>query len=257
MDSYDAKIVKKGLIGLLVIIIIITFFCSITTVQSGEVGLKVRFGKIVDTSIGEGVHFKVPYIERIVKVNIKVQKTELTVEGSTKDMQIINTTIAVNYHVDKDKASSLYKSVGKKYSETVLDPAIKESIKTAIAQYNSEEITTKRGEVSTSCLSAIQNKVEKYGIIIDDFNLTDFSFSDEYTRAIESKQVAEQNLEKAKLDAEAKLIQAEANKKVNELLKQTLTKEILTEKFIEKWNGELPKVSSGDTLLDISSIIGG
>lgn len=254
MDKFDKKF---SIVGTIIILVIILFFCSFTTVSSGEVGLKVRFGKIVDTSITEGVHLKLPFIEKIVKVNIKVQKSELTVEGSTKDMQIINSTIAVNYHVDKDKASSLYKNVGKKYAETILDPAIKESIKTAIAQYNSEEITTKRGEVSTSCLDAIQNKVEKYGIIIDDFNLTDFSFSDEYTRAIESKQVAEQNLEKAKLDAEAKLIQAEANKKVNELLKQTLTKEILTEKFIEKWNGELPKVSSGDTLLDVSSILGG
>lgn len=252
----DKLKVRLIVVSVILLFLIITIFASFTTVKSGEVGLKVRFGKIVDTSISEGINFKVPYIEKIVRVDIKVQKSELSIESSTKDMQIINTSVAVNYRVDSNKASYLYKTVGNTYEETVLQPAIKESIKSAIAQYNAEEITTKRGEVSASCLEAIQHKVEKYGIVVEDFNLTDFSFSEEYTKAIEEKQVAEQNLEKAKLEAETKITKAKGESDANSLLEKTLTDKILMEKFIEKWNGELPKTYAGDDILKIFDIKG-
>lgn len=253
-DINEEAIPRLIIGGIIFVFIIVTLFCSFKTIKSGEVGLKVRFGKIVDTSLNEGFNLKIPYIERIVKVNIKVQKEETKVESSTKDMQIINATIAVNYRVDSKKASSLYRSVGNNYEEVVLDPAIKESIKSAIAQYNAEEITTKRNEVSASCLEAIQKKVEKYGIIVEDFNLTNFSFSAEYTKAIENKQVAEQNLERTKLEAEAKVIEAEATKKANDLMKQSLTDNLIAKQFIEKWDGKLPETYAGKDILGIFNI---
>ena len=233
---------------------IITLFASFKTVKSGEIGLRIRFGKIINSTLHEGINFKVPYIEKIQKVNVKVQKSEETVESSTKDMQIINTTVAVNYRIKVDKASNLYKTVGNKYEDTILQPAIKESIKAAIAKYNAEEITTKRNEVSSECLKAIQNKVEKYGIAIEDFNLTNFSFSEEYTKAIEDKQVAEQKLEKARLEAEQKVVEAEATRKANELLNQTITDKTLSEKFLEKWDGKLPETYVGNDILKMFNL---
>lgn len=254
-DSNGKYSVPKIIIsGIILIFIIVTVISSFTTVQSGEVGLKVRFGKITDTSISEGINFKIPYIEKIIKVNIKVQKAELAVEGSTKDLQIVNTGVAVNYRIDVEKVTSLYKTVGNNYETVVLIPAVKESIKSAIAQYNAEEITTNRTAVSISCLEAIQSKVEKYGIIIEDFNLTDFSFSEEYTRAIEEKQVAQQNLEKAKLEAEAKVAEAQGEADANELLQKTLTDAVLTEKFIEKWDGNLPDTYAGEDIMGMFNL---
>lgn len=250
---------KKSLsiITIIIFIGLILFFCSFKTIKSGEIGLKTRFGKITETSLKEGINFKLPFIEKIIKVNIKVQKAEMNIEGSTKDLQIVNTNVAVNYRIDPNKAPSLYKQVGNGYEETILNPAIKESIKSAIAQYNAEEITVNRTVVSLSCLKAIQDKVEKYGIVIEDFNLTDFSFSEEYTKAIEEKQVAEQNLEKSKLEAEKKLVEAEATKKANELLQESLTDELIMKQFIEKWNGELPKATGSNSILDITGLLGG
>ena len=246
---------KKAIIYILIgLFVLITILSSFQTIESGEVGLKVRFGKIVDTSLNEGLNLKIPFIEQIQKVNIKVQKVEIPTESSTKDMQLINSTIAVNYRVDSAKASSLYRTVGNTYETTVLVPAIQESIKSAIAKYNAEEITTKRSEVSQNCLEALQNKVEKYGIVVEDFNLTDFNFSPEYTKAIEEKQVAEQNLEKAKLEAEAKIVEAEATKKANDLLKQSLTKELIQKQLIEKWDGKLPETYAGDNVTGIFNL---
>ena len=243
---------------------IITFFSSYSTIKSGEVGLKVRFGKIIDTSLSEGFNFKIPYVEKIVKVNIKVQKVELKTESSSKDLQTITTQLAVNYNVEKKSAPTLYKNVGDEYEKIILLPAIQESIKAVMSKFTAEETITKRNQVSDLCLGEIQNKVKKYGINIDDFNIIDLDFSQEYSKAIEEKQVAEQKvltakqqLEKAKIESEKKVVEAEAEAKANQLKKQTLTNEIIIQEFIEKWNGELPKVSNGNSYFDITSILGG
>lgn len=252
------KITIYSIVGLF---LIITLFASITTVRSGEVGLKVRFGKIVDNSLKEGINIKIPYIERIVKVNIKVQKVELETESSSKDLQTITTQLAVNFKVEGSKAASLYKTVGNSYKDTVLIPAIQESIKAVISQYTAEQTITKRNEVSDKCLEEIQNKVEKYGIVITDFNIIDLDFSKAYNQAIEEKQVAEQKvltaqqeLEKQKIEAEKKIVEAEATKKANELLKQTLTDEVIAKQFIEKWDGKLPTTYAGGDILKMFNI---
>lgn len=249
------KQIKIGVIVAIGLLLLITFFSSFRTIKSGEVGIKTRFGKVVENQMNEGINFKIPFIEKIVKMNIKVQKTEFDTEGSTKDLQIIKSTVAVNYRVESNKSTKLYKTVGTNYEDTILQPSIKESIKSAIAKYNSEEITTKRAEVSKSCLDVLQQKVKKYGIVIEDFNLTNFSFSEEYTRAIEEKQVAQQNLEKAKLEAETKKTKAQGEAEANALLQQTLTEQVLREKMIEKWNGELPKVTNGNNIFDVTGFV--
>lgn len=247
-------ITKKIIIGLIILLGIITLFSSFQTIKSGEVGLKVRFGKIVNTKLDEGLNLKVPFIEKIVTVNIKVQKTELETESSSKDLQTIATDIAVNYRIESEKATNLYRTVGNNYQTTVLDPAIKESIKAVIAQYTAAEVITSRSEVSEKCKEELGKKVEKYGIVIDNFNITNLTFSEEYSKAIEEKQVAEQKLEKARLEAEAKLVEAQATKKANDLMKESLTNEIITKEFIEKWDGKLPETYAGKDILGIFNL---
>lgn len=255
------KITKVSILGVILLFMFITFMSSFTTVKSGEVGLKVRFGKIVDNSIEEGINFKIPYIEKIKKVNIKVQKVELETESSSKDLQTIITKLAVNYKVKGDMASNLYKNVGNSYEQTILVPAIQESIKAIISKYTAEQTITKRNEVSDGCLDEIQSKVGKYGIEISDFNIIDLDFSQAYNQAVEEKQIAEQKvltaqqeLEKAKIEAEKKIVEAEATNKANQLLKQNVTDEVLMKQFIEKWNGVLPETYAGNDILGIFNL---
>lgn len=242
---------KIIIITLISIFLLITVFCSFQTIKSGEVGLRVRFGKIIDSNLSEGFNFKIPYIEKIVKVNIKVQKVELTTAAASKDLQDINTNLAINYRVLSEEASNLYKTVGNAYEEIILVPVIEESLKAIISNYTAEETITKRTEVSSKCLEELQDKVEKYGIVIDNFNIINLSFSEEYSKAIEEKQVAEQKLATAKLEAEALIVEAEATKEANELLKQSLTDELIEKQFIEKWDGKLPETYAGDDILGI------
>lgn len=245
------KIFIFSLIGLFVLI---TVFCSFQTIRSGEVGLRVRFGKIIDSNLSEGFNLKIPYIEKIVKVNIKVQKVELNTMAASKDLQDINTVIAVNYRVEGDSASSLYRTVGNNYESVILQPAIQESVKSVISKYTAEEVVTSRTEVSSNSLDELQSKVSKYGIIIDSFNIINLTFSEEYSNAIEEKQVAEQKLATAKLEAEAKIVEAEATKKANDLMKQSLTDELIAKQFIEKWDGKLPETYAGENILGLFNL---
>ena len=253
---------KKLVIIAIALVILILFFASFTTIKSGEVGIRIRFGKVVNKETTEGINFKIPFIEGIEKMNIKVQKIEVKTSSSSKDLQEVDMSLAVNYKIESKEATRLYKTVGTGYREVVLEPAIEESIKAVTSQYTAEELITNRSDVSAKCMEVLSKKVGKYGISVSDFNITNFSFSDEFDKAIEEKQVAEQKvltakqeLEKEKIEAEKKIVKAEAEKKANEMKQQTLTDNIIKEKFIEKWNGELPKVTGSGSILDISELL--
>ena len=254
---------KRFIVGVVILaVLLICIFGSFRTINSGEVGIRVRFGKVVTTQMDEGVNFKIPLIEKIVKMNIQVQKVEVETSSASKDLQDVNMKLAVNYRVDGTKATELYKNVGTKYDEVVLQPAIQESIKAVTSQYTAEELITNRSEVSKKCMETLQSKVEKYGLSIDNFNITNFSFSEEFDKAIEEKQIAEQKvltakqeLEKSKVEAERKVVEAEAEKKANEMKQQSLTDNVIKEKFIEKWNGNMPQVVGGNGIFNISDFL--
>lgn len=256
------NIPKIVLFSVSTLILLIIIFGSIRTIKSGQVGIRVRFGKVVSTQMNEGINLKIPIIEKIVKMNIQVQKTEIETESSSKDLQLVNMKLAVNYKIDGKKATDLYKNVGTKYEDVILQPAIQESIKAITSKYTAEELITKRNEVSIESMNELDNKVKKYGIIIDNFNITNFNFSEEFNKAIEEKQVAEQKvltakqeLEKEKIEAEKKIVTAKAEKEANELKQQTLTDNIIKEKFINKWNGELPKATGSNSILNIDGLL--
>ena len=263
INVVDIKEKKKIIIISIMVIAVVLFFATFRTINSGEVGIKVRFGKVIKTHMNEGVNFKVPVIESIVKMNVRVQKIEVDTNSASKDLQDVNMKLAVNYRIEKDKAVSLYKNVGTGYERVVLEPAIQESIKAVTSKYTAEELITNRSEVSDKCMEELSDKVKKYGLSISDFNITDFNFSEEFNKAIEEKQVAEQKvltakqeLEKEKIEAEKKVVKAEAEKRANELKSGSLSDNIIREKFIEKWNGETPKVTGSGNIFDITSIIG-
>lgn len=253
---------KKYLMIIPCILVVILLFSSVTTIKSGEVGIRVRFGKVVNRKTTEGINFKIPVIEKIEKMNVRVQKVEVQTASSSKDLQEVEMSLAVNYQIDKDKARDLYKTVGTGYDEVILEPAIQESIKAVTSKYTAEELITNRSEVSEKCQEELNKKVSKYGLKVNDFNITNFNFSEEFNKAIEEKQVAEQKvltakqeLEKERIEAEKKIVKAEAENRANELKQQNLTDNIIKEKFIEKWNGELPKVSGSNNIMDVSGII--
>lgn len=256
--SLRSKIILGSVI-LVIIIGIIIFFSSITTVPTGFVGIKTRFGQVQQEMIQEGFNFKTPFIEKIVKIDCRTQKFEVTTEASSKDLQkVSNIKIVVNYNVDKSKANSIYKEVGVDYQTILIQPAILESIKQGMSQYTAEELITKRSEVANIIMSLLKEKLEQKGVLITALNITDLSFSKEFDKAVEDKQIVEQEtqkaqyeLEKAKVENEKKIENAKADAEVMKQQNKEITDEYLKlkelevqQKIIEKWNGVLPTTTS-------------
>ena len=228
------KYLKYVIILAILVIALIVLFASIKTVPTGTVGVKTRFGAVQDSVITEGINFKVPFIEKIVLINCKINKLETTAESSTKDMQTVNVSIAVNYNVNKDTANKLYQEVGLNYEDIIIRPAMLESIKSSMAQYTAEELITKRAEVSEKIKETIIAKISDRGFTITGFNTTDINFSDAYNQAIEKKAVAQQevetakaNLEKQQIENEQRISVAETDDKVMELQNSKITENTL------------------------------
>jgi len=268
MEDFEIKrIIKYVIIGVVILFALIVFFNSITTVPTGFVGIKTRFGKVQDDTIQEGFNFKLPFVEKIVQIDCKTKKLEATSEASTKDMQTVDMTIAVNYNVNKDTANILYKEVGVDYENIIITPSILESIKSISAQYTAEELITKRAEVSTNIQETVINKIQKRGFVVTGFNITNINFSDAFNQAIETKAVKQQEVQTAQAELEKQQIQnekeisiAEKDAKVMELQNAQITENTLRlkelevqEKMINKWNGTMPSTVLNDSVTALFS----
>ncbi len=276
MENLVIKKGKKLILPLiLVIAAVIVILASIKIVPAGSTGVVMTLGKVNDNVMQEGLNFKIPFVQTVSIVNNKIQVIEVDAPAVSKDLQTVNSTIAVNYRVGLDASANIYKNIGQDYQTILLLPAIQESIKSVTAKYTAEELITMRAQVGVEIKSALEEKVNEYGIVIEKFNIVNFDFSAEFNSAIEAKQVAEQNLIKTKTeqeqaiviaeaeakrkiieaDAEAESVlkkanaQAEANKKLMESLNDT----IVDYEMVQKWNGELPMSTGGSSIFDFRS----
>lgn len=191
-------------------------------------------------------------------------------------MQAISSRIVVNYKINNNSSANIYKEIGSDYETIVLMPAINESLKAVTAKYTAEELVTNRSQLAEEVQSTLEGKMNEYGILIEKFNIVNFSFSEEFAKAIEAKEVARQNLLKAKTEkeqaiveanaqaekkviaaeAEAKAIlaKAEAQAEANKTVAKSLNDNVLENNKIEKWDGKLPYATGGAAILDVSSV---
>ena len=247
-------------IAILLLVVLVTL--SIETVPTGHVGIKTRFGAVQDDYISEGLNFKIPFIENIKKMDCRTQRTDINGEGASKDLQTISTYLVVNYRVNQEKAFELYKTIGTNYEDILIKPAAQEMMKATLAKYTAEELITKRSEVGQVLQETLKSKLEEKGIAIDGTSIVNLTFSEAYDEAIEKKQIAEQEakkaeqeLERVKIEAEKKVVEAKAEAEALKAQKQEITQDLLElrkienqSKWIEKWNGQLPKATLGESI---------
>lgn len=237
----------------------IVVFGSWFIVGAGEIGVVTRFGEVQKVA-DSGLNFKIPFIDGVTKMDTRIQKEEVSSAGVTKDLQDVNATLALNYSIDKETALKLYKEVGTNYKDNIINPVLHESFKAGSAQYTAESLITNRSEAKEKILEVVKERLQKYGIVIADLNITNLQFSAAFNAAIEEKAVAQQqvekakqDLERAKIEAEQKITQAQAEAEEQRLQQQTLTELMVKKMWIEKWNGNLPTTVAGDSglIMDI------
>ncbi len=259
------KPIKKLVIAIVAVLAVVIIGSNcFTIVEAGHTGVVVTLGKVNEGVLQEGIHAKVPFIQKIVKIDNRIVKLEVATEAFSKDLQTVNTTLAINYRVDTAKSYSIYKNIGASYESVLVVPAVNEVLKAITAQYTAEESVTNRALISDGLIQGLNEKLNSIGLYVTDVNIINFDFSEAFITAIEEKQVAQQQLLKAETEkqtaitnaeaeAESMKIKAEAEAEANKTISASLSDEIIEYSKIEKWNGVLPQVTgNAETLIDLT-----
>jgi regulator of protease activity HflC (stomatin/prohibitin superfamily) len=243
----------------------------------------LTFGNPNENAIAEGLHFKVPFAQSVVYMDIQTQKYNADASAASKDLQTVSTKIAVNYHLTENVVS-LYREIGLDYESKIIQPAVQEVVKASTSQFTAEELITKRKLVKQKIDENLKARLDTRGIIMETTSITNFDFSAQFNAAIEAKVTAEQNAltEKNRLasieyqaqqqvaqangtaistvlnaqaQADAKLAIAKAEAAALELQKNQITSQLLELRSIEvqksyadKWNGQLPTTVLGNQI---------
>ncbi len=255
------NILKKGTLrNLIIIVVILLIFLLIkpwAQIGAGERGIVLNFGAVQDKVLDEGLHFRIPFMQEIKIMDVRINKAVTDAASASSDLQDVALAVALNYHIIPDKANIVYQSIGVEFKERIIDPAIQEVMKAVSARYTAEELITKRPAVSAEMRETLTERLLEYNIAVDAFSIVSFNFSQIFTDAIEAKQTAEQNalkakrdLDRIKVEAEQTITAAQAQAEALRLQKMNISKDLIelrrieaTLKAIEKWDGKLPNVT--------------
>jgi regulator of protease activity HflC (stomatin/prohibitin superfamily) len=270
MDNQNISEIKNMLKGrqlrtiIIVAVLLVVLFGFRPWVQigAGERGVVQNFGAVQEVVLGEGLHFKIPVVQTVIIMDVKIQKVTTDAPSSSSDLQDVDLSVALNYHIIPEKANLVYQTIGTQYKERIIDPTIQEVMKAVSARYTAEELITKRPAVSMEMKEALTQRLIASNISVDAFSIINFSFSATFTEAIEAKQTAEQNalkakrdLDRIKVEAEQTIAAATAEAEALRLQKMNISPDLIelskkeaNLKAIEKWNGILPQVTGAGAL---------
>lgn len=256
----NGKYKKLLIIGGLLLLIIT--FKPWVQIGAGERGIVQNFGAVQDLVLNEGIHFKIPVVQTVIPMDVKIQKVTTDAASSSSDLQDVDLSVALNYHVIPDKVNVVYQTIGVEFKGRIIDPAIQEVMKAVSARYTAEELITKRPAVSREMQASLTRRLLESNISVDAFSIISFSFSQTFTDAIEAKQTAEQNalkakrdLDRIKVEAEQTIAAATAEAEALRLQKMNISPDLIelrkieaNLKAIEKWNGILPGVTGAGAI---------
>jgi regulator of protease activity HflC (stomatin/prohibitin superfamily) len=285
--SVDPTQLIGKLAPLLIVIILLLVAAAgvFVTVDAGTVGVVKRFGAVKDVALPEGLHFKMPFAEEVVPMTTRLTASEAKATAASRDLQIVTTDVTTTYAINGDLAPLTFQRVGtpEKIAVTIVNPAVQESVKAVTAKFTAEQLVTQREVVKQQIQQAIESFINttlgekdvEGALNIANVAITDFKFSEEFNKAIESKVQAEQAALQAKNEKLRRVTQAEA---ANEEVKlaaaaqaftieaesvaraEAITREaealsgrpeVLRLRTIERWDGVMPRITSGDGVLQM------
>jgi len=278
LEAFEFKGPKPRTIGILIILLIIFIFLwsSFALVPAGHRGVVLWWGSVEKRIMGEGLNFKAPIAERVIKVDVRVQPHPFKeIDAASKEYQMVKLTGMMNFHIDPSYVNDLYQKVGLDFANKVIDPAFNDFVKEVVPIYPITEILHKREDIRKRAMAKLGDNLARYHIIVDDIYFANIRFSPEYEKAVEAKQVAQQQVETqrqvlaqreieaqqkvatSKGEAESILVVAQGQAKANEALSRSISPILVQYKSIEKWNGILPQVSGGAVpFIDLSKLAG-
>jgi prohibitin 2 len=256
--SSNKLIIVAGIVTFVVIIVFM--FESVVVVEAGHRGVVLYVGAVENRVLGEGIHYIIPFAEQVVQLEVRTLKFQANASAASNDLQEVQTTIALNYHISPSQANIIYQQLGADYADRIIAPTIQESVKASVAKFNAEELITKRATAKAVIAQSIANTLGARDIVVETVFITDFKFSQAFASQVESKVVAFQkylteqnNLKAIQVIANQTVVQAQAAARANVAkangesqaiklitvqLKQSPT--YLQWLSINRWNGQMP-----------------
>ena len=258
MNSQSPNSWKPLLGGIIAALVVLLGFNSFVILNPGQAGVLSILGKAQDGVLLEGIHFRPPLVSNVDVYDLTVQKFEVPAESSTKDLQDLRASFAINFRLDPIQVVEIRRKQGtlQNIVSKIIAPQTQESFKIAAARRTVEEAITKRDELKDDFDNALEERLDKYGILILDTSVVDLSFSPEFARAVEEKQIAEQKSQRAvyvareaEQQAQADINRAKGKAEAQRLLAETLRAQggelVLQKEAIEAWReggAQMPKV---------------
>lgn len=255
------KLIKVVVLGGIAVAAL-SLLSPIVIISAGERGVMTTFGKPDEIVFEPGIHFRVPLAQTMHLMDVRIQKGEGDGDAASKDLQSVHTKIAINYHLDPKQVVNVYMNIGPSTeiaADRIIIPAAQEAVKAVTARFTAEELVSRRTEVRDAIGSLLREKMQRHGLLLDEFAIVNFAFSRSFAEAIEAKVKAEQeklkaerDLQRIEVEAKQKVASARAEADALALQRQQITSDLLALRRIEnereairKWDGKLPQMTGG------------
>lgn len=275
------------IIGIVLCIVLVIISC-VSYVPTGYTGIVTTFGKVHENTLDAGLNVHAPW-DNVITMDNREQRVPFQLEAFSKDIQQVDVQGSINYNIDKTTAMNLYRDVGTEYATILIQSRIMEDVKIVIAKYTAENLIANRQNAADEIFELIRNELEPKGIHVISFAIENIDFTDAFESAVEAKQVATQEKQKAqtqqeqktmeteqaakrqKIEAEAAAevqkieadaeayalkVKAEAEAEANKKLNASITNELISYNQILHWDGKLPTFMGGESTMPILNFSG-
>ena len=262
--EHPKKALKYGVIAFVTLSVI---FGGFYTNKEGEKSLLTTFGKASESIKGAGLHFKIPFLQKVKRFDVKTIRADYKTVTYTKDIQSAEIVVSYSYNLIGEDIVDTYKKYGNEWQERILYPNLEQAVKAEVGTWNADQMVANRDKVASSILFSLQERmrVNEYPVAITNFQMINIDYSDQFERAIEKKVVAEQEaLEEANRTkqvaqkAEQQVVSAKAEAESMRIRANALAQnpKLVSYEAVQKWNGVLPTVMTGDStpLLDLRTL---
>lgn len=250
---------KKLILALVLLAALAILASSVGVVGAGYKGVMLRFGAVTGKVLNEGLYFKVPFIENVIPMSTQIQKYTAQTTASSKDLQVVTTEVTVNFQLDAHDVAQIYRNMRQDYEHRIIQPFVQEAVKSVAANFDAEQLITKRRAVREELQDLLAKRLDALGIQVVEISITEFQFTKVFQDSIEAKVKAVQQaleaqnaLKRVEYEAEQAVVKAKAEAKGLELQKAQITDKLLQLRKIEvqrlaveRWNGRMPSVVTG------------
>jgi prohibitin 2 len=264
-----ANVVMRVVIGAIVVIgTIMLVSCSMTTVDTGHRGVKVRFGEVIGEGLPEGLYFVNPLTTDIRNIDTRVQSWNANTQAYTRDVQQATLQFVLNYRLDPNTAHVVFQQVGADWAAKLIGQVVLEEMKREVGQHEAVDLISQRDTAARTIEKNVTGLLARRNVIVTGFQLTNIDYTNEFEHAVEAKVIAQQNaieeqnrtvqvrekanqqIETAKGNAESTILNAKAEAESIEIRARALERnaKLVEWEAVQKWNGTLPQYMMGNTV---------